>query len=284
MDLASLEIRIARSENLPVLPQAVSSVLRLADDPNATPKQIERAIERDPAITAKVLRVANSAYYGGNKVPSVARAVSFLGLNAVRSVVVSVAFQQMLAGKGDQTSFSRIEYWRHSLAVATGCKILGRMKMPMKAEELYCAGMMHDLGMLIMDRFMPMEFEQVLRAARESRMPLHMVERFQLGFGHAEVGGLLADKWNLTPLISHAIRFHHEPIEDGDFYETTLVVGAANTLAHQAGFTNSGSNPEPELESDVFQVLEIPEGQFESIKEVMVNEVVRAQDAFQISG
>src|SRR5262249_24324776 len=154
---------ISRSENLPVLPQIVSQVLKLADDVEASPKDMERIIERDPAITAKLLRVANSSYYGLHQVSSTGRAISMLGMNAVRSLVVGVAYQQIIAGRTQASHFNKLEYWRHSLGVATAARILAKLKAPMLSEEMYVAGMMHDVGLLVLDRFQPMELDKAVR-------------------------------------------------------------------------------------------------------------------------
>lgn len=282
LELASLEIRIARSENLPVLPQAVSQVLKLVDDPNVSSREVEKVIECDPAITAKILRVANSAYYGGNTVPTIGRAISFLGLNSIRSLVVSVAFQQLISNSSKTTNFNKIEYWRHCLAVATAARILGKIKLPIKAEELYCAGMMHDVGMLVMERFMAPDFDTSLARARAAMMPLHTVEELEIGFTHADVGGLLAEKWNLSKLVSHAIRYHHTPEEDGDYYETTSIVSAANVLAHQAGFTNNMPLNLYEIDAEVMEAIGLPTEQFDVIKNVIIEEVIKAQKALHI--
>lgn len=273
---------MARSENLPVLPQAVSSVLKLADDPDSSPRDLEKVIERDPAITAKVLRVANSAYYGAVTVPTVGRAISFLGLSSIRSLIVSVAFQQMISGKSSTSSFDRTEYWKHSLAVGTASRIIAKMRMPTKAEELYCAGMMHDIGMLVLDRFMPDEFDSSLVISKQMNLPLHLVEQEKVMFDHAEVGGMLAQRWGLVPMMQHAIRFHHNPMDDGDYYESTCIVSAANSLAHQIGFTNSQGQRDHTIDEEVAAAIGLPVEQFDVIKDVVLQEVQRAQDAFKI--
>lgn len=282
MDLNRLAVRLSRSENLPVLPQAVSSVLKLADDPSAGPRDLERVIERDPAITAKILRAANSAYYGSPNVPNIGRAIAFLGMNAVRSLVVSVAFQGMTANRGTSQRFDNLEYWRHSLAVATGARILGRLRMPMRAEELYCAGMMHDIGYLILDRFMGTELDTALEQALNDKTPIHEQEEFLYSFTHADVGGLLAEKWGMTSMIQAAVKYHHNPQEDGNFFETTCFISAANVLAHQAGFTNNTVGITWELEPHVVKAVGIPMEQFDAIRDVMVQEVLKAQETFKI--
>lgn len=279
MELASLEIRIDRSENLPVLPQAVSKILKLADDPNSSAREMEQIIERDPAISAKLLKVANSAYYGAVTVPTIGRAISFLGMNTVRSLAVSVAFQQMAMTKNRESSFDRFEYWRHSLATATACRIIGKLKFGVKAEELYCAGIIHDVGMLVMERFMPSNFEESLRQSIGSRRPLHEIEMDNLGYSHTVVSSLLARKWGFSKLIQNATQYHLDPELDPDCYDTTCVLHVANALAHEAGFTNSMPNVKYEVMSSAAMAINLPPEQFPVIIEVITQEVGRAEDA-----
>lgn len=280
MDLASLGIRIERSENLPVLSQAASHILRLVDNPDVSSHQVEAAIQKDSAITAKILKVANSAFYGSEGVPTVGRAVSVIGMNTVQSLVVGITFQQMAANKMECTNFGKLEFWRHSLAVATAARIIGKLTMASKAEELYCAGMMHDIGLLVMDRFLPKEFETNLKLCEQTKVPLFQIENKTLGYDHCTVGGLLAEKWSLTKIIKHAIQFHHNPKLDGDYYETTCVISAADALAHQSGFTNSAPAVSYEVDHEVAEAIGLPIEQFGAIQDVVVSEVNKAQAAY----
>ena len=262
--------------------QAASLVLSLVDHPNTGPRDIQNAIEKDPAITAKILKVANSAYYGGVEMPTVGRAIHFLGMNTIRSLVVGIAFQQMMGGKFATPSFNKVEFWKHSLAVATASRILGRMKVPFRAEELFCAGMMHDVGMLVMDRFMPHEFQSSLELCQHTRRPLFEIEKGVLGYDHAEIGGILADKWNLSKLIRNGIKYHHNPVLDGDYYETTCIISASDVLAHQCGYTNNVDNVKMEIDEEVAEAIGLPVEQFETIQAVVVSEVSKAQEAFRL--
>ncbi|MCW5937400.1 MAG: HDOD domain-containing protein [Fimbriimonadaceae bacterium] len=283
MDLASLEIRMSRSENLPVLPQAASTVLRLADDSDASTREMERAIERDAALTAKILRVANSAYYGSPNIPTVGRAISFLGLTTVRSLVVSAAMQQMVSGRSKCESFERLGFWRHCLAVATASRIIGKIRSPLKAEELYCAGLMHDVGILIMDKFMAHELNTIITRCIELKRPLHHVAIEVAGFSHCDVGWVLADRWGLSPMIRRAIRFSVDPISDEEYYETTCVVAAADALANRAGFEHSKIPGNHDVSAEVSEVIGLPPEQFQIIIEVVRQEIDRAQEAFGIA-
>lgn len=282
VEFGSLALKVARSENLPVLPQVASSVLRLADDPNASPKMMERVIERDPAVTAKILRVANSAYYGQSNIGDIKRAIGVLGMNAVRSLVVGVVFQQMAAAREYAPSYSKLEFWRHSLAVAVTSRIIGKLKLPALAEELYVAGMMHDVGMLVMDRFCPDEFDRAIQFARAQQVPMHLAEKFALGFDHCQVGAMLAEKWGLAPMVARAIEFHHRPAADPENRITNAIVSLADSLAHRAGFTNNVPLAKLPDWSEELAIVGLPEAQLEVVQQVVVQEVVRAQEAFKI--
>lgn len=283
MELSRLTVRIARSENMPVLPQSVSSVLKLADDPNSGPRDLERVIERDPAITAKILRAANSSYYGSPNVPSVNRAIAFLGMNVVRNLVVSVAFQMIVSQRPQSTRFDATEYWRHSLAAATAGRILGRLRMPAKAEELFSAGLLHDIGYLVMDRFIASDLDSAIELAQAHGVPIHEVERQEIGFTHADAGALLTEKWGMSKIIQNAVQHHHEPALDEESYETTTLIQVADTLAHQCGYTNQSVGVEYEIPEDAKQIVGLPDEQYDSIRKVMVQEVTKAEEAYGVS-
>jgi HD-like signal output (HDOD) protein len=282
VELASLEIRISRSENLPVLPQAVSTVLRLADNPNVSPRQLAQCIERDPAITAKVLRAANSAYYGFNNVTSVGRAISCLGLNSIRSLVISVALQNMLGGRSQSQTFNKLEYWRHSLASGIASRILATLKMPGKSDELYCAGMMHDVGLIALERFMPRDFDDCVRQANVTKMSLHHCQLEILGFDHSMVGSILADKWGLPKLIKHGIIFHHDPEADGEYFETTAIVSASDVLANRIGCDMGIPGAPREFLPIVDDYLGLAPEQLEVIQNVVAAEVEKAMKEFKL--
>lgn len=285
MNLESVALKLARSENLPALSNIVRSVMKLADDPSASPRALEKVIEQDTGLTAKLLRVASSAYYGGIQVPSVGRAVSVLGINTVKSLVLTISMQSISNGETSLKSFDKVAFWQHSLASALAARILGKLLLPKSAEDMYSAALLHDIGLIVMERFLPVELEKALNLAQESKIFLHEAERETLGFDHTEVGGLLAEKWGLSEEIHHAIRYHHNVMEDPMNHETTHIVSASNTLAHQCGFSTFPLPPNyvPEFDFMVLSTVNIPEEQLEVIRIVLNQEVRRAQDTMMIS-
>jgi HD-like signal output (HDOD) protein len=279
MDLSTLEIRIARSENLPALSQVVSQVLKLADDPNVSSRMVEQVIERDAAMTAKILRVANSSFYAAGAVPSIKRAISLLGLNALRSLVISVAYQQLSAGKAYSAKFDRKQLWHHSLAVATTARILGKMKMANKSEELYGVGMMHDVGLLVLDKFAPEELDYAVTETMREPVSLQKALRRRLGYDQSDVGYILATRWNLSPVMRQALKYMFDPYES-EMIETTAVIAISNHIADLAGYTNNSGTPDDGYDPELLNIIGIPEEQLGAVVAVVQAEVKRASSAF----
>ena len=273
---------MARSENLPVLPQAVSEIMRLADDPNANQRELERAFEQDPAMTAKILKVANSAYYGGANVPTIGRAISFLGMSAIRSLVVGVSFQQMSLNKSESKHFDKLQFWKHSVATALASRVIAKLKVPAKGEELYCTGMMHDIGLLVFERFVPKEFDEAVDLSTRSGKSMIDAEREVLGFDHAEVGGILAEKWGLNDLMRNGIKYHLDPRKDHQHGEMTCVIHWADIIASQCGYKGPGISKLPS-EAELAKSIGLPEEQIPIIQQVVIQELEKVQQSFNIA-
>lgn len=280
MDLGSLAIHVARSENLPVLPQIVTAINKLADDPNASSRSMETLIERDPAISAKLLKVSNSTYYGIGNVSSIGRAITVLGMNTVRSLVVSIAYQQVTSSRPTSQRFSISEFWMHSMAAATAARILGRLKDPIKAEELYSAALMHDVGLLVFDRFVTEQLDSALLMAQDQGVSLFDAEKALLGFDHIEAGQLLAKKWGLSGMIIPTLEHLSTPMLIPEELQHVHLLVAADYVADRCGFQNN-SRHTPELNMVTEDFLGLPEGQLEIIIDVVRNEVEKASEVFQ---
>ncbi len=281
MELSALAIRVARTPGLGMLPQVTSQVLRMVDNPDLSPRQIGALIERDAGLASKLLKTANSAYYGSpGKIKTVSQAISVMGLSTVRSIIISQAYQQMTAVRGASKRFDRVAFWQHSLATAVSARVLAKLKGWRDPEEAFLAGLMHDLGRLVMDRFLPNEFDQTLTLALESTIPLIDAEREVLGYTHIEVGELLGEQWNLPTPLREAIRTHHS----APSYEQCplgCIIYTANVLAHQVGF----ALPPPvlyEVAPEVQESLGIPPAQLEGLKQVVLQEVMRTQEVLKI--
>jgi len=244
---------------------------------------MERLIEADAAIAAKILRVSSSAFYGATAVPTIGRAISILGMNTIRALVVGIAYQQIMSGRTQSQLFSKVDFWRHCLATAIAARVLGKILMATKADDLYCAGMLHDVGLLVLDRFAPNDLDCALKTALDDGIPLHEAEDLLYGFNHAMIGDLLAVRWNLSPLVHAAIRYHHDVCGDDNHHLSTCIIAAANHLAHEAGYKNPSNAPDFELDGAVMSSLNLPQEQLDVIVSVLPPEVQKAEQAFGIT-
>jgi HD-like signal output (HDOD) protein len=205
-----------RLHQLPAMPLVVQEVMASFKDEHAGSASLARKIAFDQGLSARVLRVANSSFYGlQREVGSIQDAVMVLGFDTVRSLVLSVgvmrAFQTASAG-----SFDRQAYWKHSFRVAVYTEALAQC-LGRDRRLAFAAGMFHEVGLLVLDVCIPQQFAAALARQRVSGVDMVEIERAELGFDHAGIGAEMARRWNFPLGIEHAIHYwrtpEHEPFE-----------------------------------------------------------------------
>jgi putative nucleotidyltransferase with HDIG domain len=207
-----LEDLVDKVQDLPALPTVVSQVIRLTEDPDSTAADLNAVISRDQALTAKVLRLANSAYYGfPRRVATVTEAVVLLGFNTIRNLVLAASVSNVLQREAPGYRLGRGDLWWHSLTSAMAARLLARKIRFRAAEEAFVAGLLHDIGKLVLSQYVAETYAQILERVTRDGLPFMEAEQATLGFDHAQAGGLVAEKWNLPEGLVEAISFHHRP-------------------------------------------------------------------------
>lgn len=259
---------LARGEDLPTLPTVVFQLHRVLDNERAGTGEVARIIERDLALTARLLRAANSATLAkarGNRIGSVSAAVSRLGVNQVRAVCIVLAvvkaFHDRTGGLDHQ------EFWIHSAAVGmTARRLWERLGSDptISADDIYVAGLLHDAGLLVIEQHFPREFAEVLSSRATLNSRLWQVEEDHLGMDHGAVGGLLLGRWSLPAFISEAVTNHHHPNQaDEQFQRVCRIVQAAETLCTEGGAGLPEEGPADRSVSDVLGELGLPDEEAE---------------------
>lgn len=209
--MLSLEKLIDRSGKLGSLPAIVYRVFEAMDDPKSTASQIGKVINDDPALTARLLKLVNSPFYGfSGRVDTVYRAVALIGHKELRSVVVAASAIKVFDGIPSEL-VSMPVFWKRSLATAVVARVLAAFKREKEIERFFIAGLLHDIGSLLLYLQLPEEMTQVLHQQRTDGVELSKAEKDVIGYDHTEVGGALLKKWNLPALICHSVRFHQTP-------------------------------------------------------------------------
>jgi len=255
--------RLSSIPDLPTLPQVATKLQEEVASPKASTATISEIIREDPAISIKALKVANSPLYGlGRKVTEMRDAVRVLGFKEVYNIVLSMSTLNLFKGA------SHIDYkdfWNHSLSVAfatkaivdftgNGCRAIDREKM----ADLFITGLLHDIGILVMDQYMPEKYEMVLKAIPDmGDVPLYGVEYECLGISHGEVGGLILRQWNIPDHIAGAVAFHHNPEEVEAQRELTEILHIADFICNNQGIDNGTGAPANTFSDDAWGNLDM---------------------------
>ncbi len=209
--LTAQEVAAAVAE-LPAMPASIAEVIAACDDHDMTVGQLSQVILRDQSLTANILKLANSSFYGhSRRVTTVTEAVVMLGFSAIKSLAISSHTARLLSGGLPGYGLQQGELWRHSISVAFTARRLAVEVRLAPVEEAFVAGLLHDIGKTILSSYMEHAFDEVTRIAQDRRIPFHDVEAELLGFDHAELGAQIAVAWSFPPELEEAIRFHHSP-------------------------------------------------------------------------
>jgi HD-like signal output (HDOD) protein len=221
------------SHDLPIPPALLRSLfVKTRPDALVSLQEIARDLSRDQGLTAKVLSVANSAYYGlQSKVSTIERGVSVLGLRELRTILLGTALR-LLAGRVPAELLKLQDYLDHNFHVALKACELGRMAGHPRPDELFTAGLLHDLGVLIVALYHPGHFREIGTLARERSLPPAAAETSYWGIDHGIVGALVIKSWDLPLSISEPVSWHHCPGLAPEFTREAAIVALADALEH----------------------------------------------------
>jgi putative nucleotidyltransferase with HDIG domain len=234
---------------LPTLPTVITQMIGLIDNPKTSARDVARLIATDQALTAKILKLANSAFYGfPREIATVNHAVVVLGFETVKSLGLSVSVLERFAGGGGETGFDRQKFWEHSIACGVAARLLaGKLRYRIEGEA-FAAGILHDIGKLILSQYFAEEFGQALALAQAEGLYIGKAEEQVLGVTHAEVGTWLAERWNLPERLVQAIAYHHAPgrLERGG--ELPALIHLADFLCRREKIGDGGGARLPSLD------------------------------------
>jgi putative nucleotidyltransferase with HDIG domain len=200
----------------------------------------------------------------------------------VKNLVLSISVADFFIMSGPNRVFNRTELWRHSVGVAVAARILARkMRFP-QLEEAFMAGLLHDVGKVVLDHYFPEEFAEVLAVTKDQGKSIYEAERQVLGVSHAVVGRWIADRWNLPQLLVEVINYHHQPFENKDYWATTALVHAADALTRRAGVGSGGDVIVPAIQPHIQEWLKLTEADYQQIVDELIEGVNQAEDFISI--
>jgi HD-like signal output (HDOD) protein len=217
-------------DSLPHLPEVIMELTRLTEDPKSTLSQIASRIATDPALTADLLKLVNSAYYMlPSRVNNIMQAVKIVGMRGLRNLLYSYGAQKILAEQYAEMK----TLWDHSFRTAYYAFLLARSAKRQRdiLDDVYVAGILHDLGQIIVTYLHPDAMEQMTKFCRERDIDPRILEKFSFGLNHADIGALIARKWNFPEPLSVGIKHHHDPLSAPvQFKDVVFCVYLANAF------------------------------------------------------
>ena len=269
----------SRRTQIPTLPVIVQKAFNLACSDDTTVPELVSVISRDQAISNKLLRLANSAYFGfSSKVDSIHRAVSLLGFNEVLGLVVGMGVFSAFKGKGAKEVLDMRGLWFHAIGCATAAREIAKNYLPGESELLFLNGLLHDMGKIFLAVYFPDEYEAVLKSAKETRTPLFRQEKKMMGLNHADIAGLLMTYWRFPNNLIMPCRFHHRSDHcPHDYQQATLIVELADGICHNAEIGTSG-NPVIEGSDRARHALGLSSNELKELKHVLGEQKAEIED------
>ena len=229
MEKEALQKVVDKLKDIPTLPQVVRKIVEIVDSPHTSASDLNKAISHDQALSAKVLKLVNSAFYGfPKKIETLTQAIIILGFNTVRSLALSISMLDFFSSRESERQLNYTEYWKHSIATSIMSRAIAKKTFPQMAEEAFVSGLLHDIGILIFDQFLPNEYRQVYIRMKNEQIPLYKAEKLTLKITHSDAGRMLAIKWNLPDPMLYSISYHHNPSPAQDYFPIVSTVHAAN--------------------------------------------------------
>lgn len=262
---------IMNTSTLPTLPGIISKLNSLSESDRSSVQEMARLVSSDQVLSARILRLANSPSYGFHRVSTISNAMILLGVDVVKSLVLSSSIFEMMEK-------SSVGLWEHSLGAGVAANVIARrLKLP-ECEEISTAALLHDIGKVIIRLNFGDDYRQLMALTEEKGISILEAERELLGMDHAEVGAWLAESWFLPEKLIEPIRCHHDVETSGKFLIKASVVHLADILVKAGGFGFSGDDFVPRIQPTAWEVLQMSESVLEGIVEEIEDKLVDAKN------
>jgi HD-like signal output (HDOD) protein/predicted RNA-binding Zn-ribbon protein involved in translation (DUF1610 family) len=266
LDGNDLKKKILQSiKDLPPMPKVLFKAREVMADPKSSFKDVAAIIETDQAIAARILKVANSAYYGlSGMVNSIHQATVVLGQQTLEQVITMVSSSSLLGKRLKGYNLNAGVLWKHSLAVAMGSRMIAAKRAPTLESDAFSVGLIHDAGKLALNTYLDQKKQEVQRFFQEHSPSFLLAERHVLGFDHTEIAEDLSRKWKLPESHAKAMRYHHDPACAGDD-PLTHVIHLANHVAKEAGFASGSDTNSTDLDENSLKTLALKPADIEGL-------------------
>ncbi len=263
MDPKLLRAQIERIDTLPTIPSVLKKLLAVIENPKVSLTEVGNFIQSDPVLTSRVLKMVNSPIYGfPGRISAVQQALILLGLNVVRGLLLGVSVFEVMQK-------SMVGLWEHSLGCAIAARIIAKKKNISEPEEISIAGLLHDIGKVVMILRYKEEYEEVIKEAETKDLLIIEAEKSIFDITHADSGSWIAKRWNFPQSLVEIIEYHHKPSLSRSLPMQTAIVHLADLLTRSVGFGFSGDNHVPAVNPAAWELLNLSDADLRDIFDEM---------------
>jgi HD-like signal output (HDOD) protein len=284
MDRKHIEKKIDSLLDLPGLPATVFETVQLLGDSEVNLERVSESIELDQSMTSKILRLVNSPFYGvAGKISTIQQALVILGFGTVRNAMLSLSVFDVFLRDGEaKGGFDLARFWEHSVGTGIISKVLAQgLRLP-DPDEFFIAGLLHDIGKIVVIQFLQQEFAEILQLVDNRDLFIREAEIEILGFDHSYAGSYLAKKWNMPVTLEEVIAFHHAPDAAREDPKKVSVVHLADSLCRGLGIGHGGDKLVPAIATEALQTLGINIGYIAEVLPEIDAEMEQAADFMAI--
>jgi putative nucleotidyltransferase with HDIG domain len=275
--------RLQSINSLQTQPAVITKITQMLQNPATNADELGQVIRTDQVLASTVLKLVNSAFYGfPGKVGSIHHAIVLLGFSTVKNIVLTASVLEVFNMDTSTTKFNAQEFRKHSLACAVAAQCLAQAIGYENKDECFVAGLIHDIGKVVMFQLAPEDLTRVVDCADKTKSLFYDTECKLLGINHQEAGGMLVEQWNLPPDILHAVSHHHTPPHDGKS-ALTAIVHCADIFARAMGYGNGGDNKVPVVSENAWKNLKLDNVDLVRLFDNIDNEWQKANACFQMA-
>jgi len=279
---------IGNIKNLPTPPIVFEQIQKVINDPDTSSADVAGILSEDPAMSIKVLKLTNSAFYGlSREIDSVRHAVTIIGLEAVKNLVLSASVMSMFKADEKNREFHE-DYWRHSLATAVASKMLAKeikANQTFNPDPAFTSGLIHDIGKMIICGFMREEHQKIQAIVKESpNTSIREIETSILGFDHAILGKQLALQWKLPDRMADTIGYHNRPAEENSSDNYAMLVNLGDCLSHMTFPSEKLGSARIKASAEALSFFNLEMEKLLELKSQLAEEYTKAETFMRIAG
>jgi len=273
---------VAEIGEIATLPEVTVRISQIVENPKSTARDLHDVIKNDPALSARILKVVNSAFYGlPGQIASIDRAIVLLGLSAVKNIAIAASMTRLFNGGSNISGFTGLELWKHSVAVGVASRMLASSQGKPAVEECFLTGLIVDLGLLVERQVFPEKLGEVIRQHAASDRRFCEIETEIIGADHQAFGMALANRWRFPRALCNVIGYHHKPAELAEVNrEQAILVNIADILSSRAGIGFCAMSARESYTEEMLAAVQLEEPQIAEVAEELPQQVAMTEAIF----